>query len=138
MSQLPPQSPSVPSSQPHSAGAITPATPAKTSTKPCKTATLHPALRNALDCLDVDLDEELSRYRRHCLIQQRVARRRNTNRSTAGSASHGQAVNPALPTPSPVTSVTIVIPPSQLSSVLAGAAAPPPQTSTSGSTGMTP
>ncbi|NET10081.1 MAG: hypothetical protein F6K09_03880 [Merismopedia sp. SIO2A8] len=35
---------------------------------------LHPVLQSALDSLDVDLEEELARYRRHILVQQRVAK----------------------------------------------------------------
>ncbi|MEB3229891.1 MAG: hypothetical protein VKJ64_02695, partial [Leptolyngbyaceae bacterium] len=104
MSQLTPQPSNVASSRPRTASmAITPTqsavpTPAKGQTA----AILHPALQNALDCLDVDLDEELSRYRRHCLIQQRVTRRRNAH----GTGTQGRSGATPLPPPTVLATAT--------------------------------
>ena len=40
--------------------------------------TLEPVLQNALESLDINLEEELARYRRHILLQQRAARQNTT------------------------------------------------------------
>ena len=40
--------------------------------------TLEPILQNALETLDINLEEELARYRRHILLQQRAARQNPT------------------------------------------------------------
>ncbi|MGK7890958.1 MAG: SPOR domain-containing protein [Leptolyngbyaceae cyanobacterium] len=94
MSQLSPQPSGIPSS-----AAIAPSRSSQPNSQEQGTATLHLALRNALDCLDVDLDEELSRYRRHCLIQQRVARRRQAGNAGPNSTTSRSAASSVAPEP---------------------------------------